>query len=127
MEDITRLMLDAQVLEAAGAVAVVVEGVPREVAARITAAVEIPVIGIGAGPECDGQILVWHDLLRLGFGGTAKFVRSFGDAGATMREALELYREAVETRTFPSDAESYHLPGAVRAELERGLAVPQTV
>jgi 3-methyl-2-oxobutanoate hydroxymethyltransferase len=126
-EDITRLMLDAQVLDAAGAVAVVVEGVPREVAARITAAVEIPVIGIGAGPECDGQILVWHDLLRLGFGGTAKFVRSFGDAGATMREALELYREAVETRTFPSDAESYHLPGAVRAELERGLAVPQTV
>ena len=71
----------------------------------------IPTIGIGAGPECDGQILVWHDLLGLNEAGSqAKFVRRFAEAGAAMREGLERYREAVQDGTFPADAESYHLP-----------------
>jgi len=116
--DIAQLSNDAVALEAAGAIALVLEGIPREVAARITAAAGIPTIGIGAGPDCDGQILVFHDLVRLGFGPAAKFVRAFGDAGGTIREALDQYREAVESRAFPSDAESYHLAAAVRAELE---------
>ena len=115
--DIERLMMDAVALEAAGAIALVLEGIPREVAARITVAAGIPTIGIGAGPECDGQILVFHDLVRLGFGPTAKFVRPFADAGATIRSAVDQYRHAVEERTFPNDAESYHLATTVRAEL----------
>jgi 3-methyl-2-oxobutanoate hydroxymethyltransferase len=116
---IDHLMNDAAALEAAGAVALVLEGVPREVAARITAAAGIPTIGIGAGPECDGQILVFHDLVQLGFGSPAKFVRPFGNAGAAIRDGLEQFREAVEARAFPDDSESYHLTAEVRAQLER--------
>lgn len=118
---IEALLADAAALEGAGAVALVLEGVPREVAARITRSLSIPVIGIGAGPECDGQILVIHDLCTLTFAPAAKFVRRFTDAGASLREALAGYREAVSTRTFPSDAESYHLPAAVAAALEDDL------
>jgi 3-methyl-2-oxobutanoate hydroxymethyltransferase len=115
---IEQLLNDAAALEAAGAIAIVLEGIPREVAARITAAVQIPTIGIGAGPDCDGQILVLHDLAQLGFGSPAKFVRPFADLGGLLRAGLDEYRHAVETRTFPSDAESYHLSAEVRAELE---------
>ncbi|MGI4831608.1 MAG: 3-methyl-2-oxobutanoate hydroxymethyltransferase [Janthinobacterium lividum] len=115
---IDALMSDAAALEGAGAVALVLEGVPREVAAKITAQAQIPTIGIGAGPECDGQILVFHDLVRLTFASPAKFVRSFGDAGAVMAEAIQRYREAVLTSTFPADAESYHLPREVRDALD---------
>ena len=115
---IDAVMADAAALEGAGAVALVLEGVPREVAARITAQSQIPTIGIGAGPECDGQILVFHDLVRLTFAPAAKFVRSFGDAGAEMREAIERYREATMSGQFPADAESYHLPREVREALK---------
>ena len=127
MPDILQLMADAAALEAAGAISLVLEGIPREVAARITAAAGIPVIGIGAGPECDGQILVFHDLFRMGFGASAKFVRSFGDAGALMRDGVAEFRAAVESRRFPDDGESYHLAAAVRSELEREFPVLQTV
>lgn len=115
---IDALLADAAALEGAGAVALVLEGVPREVAAQITAQAQIPTIGIGAGPECDGQILVFHDLVQLTFATPAKFVRSFGDAGSTMRSAVEHYCEAVAAGEFPSDAESYHLPREVRAALQ---------
>jgi len=115
--EIEKLMTDAVALEAAGAIALVLEGIPREVAARITASAGIPTIGIGAGPECDGQILVFHDLVRLGFGPAAKFVRPFADAGTLIRFAVDQYRHAVESRTFPNDAESYHLATTVRADL----------
>jgi 3-methyl-2-oxobutanoate hydroxymethyltransferase len=118
LPEIERLVHDAVALEAAGAIALVVEGIPREVAARITAAAGMPVIGIGAGPECDGQILVFHDLFKLGFGASAKFVRSFGDAGALMRNGLQDFREAVLSHRFPDDGESYHLAAQVRAEFE---------
>jgi len=110
-----RLRADAQALAAAGAGAMVLEGVPREVAAAITAELEIPVIGIGAGPECDGQILVFHDILNLTFAPQAKFVRRYADVAAVIREALEHYREDVEHRAYPSDGESYHLPAGVDA------------
>ncbi len=120
---IDNLMADAAALEGAGAVALVLEGVPREVAAQITAQARIPTIGIGAGPECDGQILVFHDLVRLTFTPPAKFVRTFGDAGTTMREAIQHYCDAVTRGDFPSDNESYHLPLEVREALK--LATPE--
>jgi len=105
-----RLRADAHLLAEAGAGLLVLEGVPREVAARITAELAIPTIGIGAGPDCDGQILVFHDLVNLTFAPPAKFVRRYGDAAALFRDAVERYREDVEHRAFPSDKESYHLP-----------------
>ena len=113
------LVADALALEAAGAVLLVLEGVPREVAARITSELKIPTIGIGAGPECDGQILVVHDLLNLTFAPAAKFVRRYADAASTVREAVENYRKDVESKTFPSDAESYHLPAEARDAFAR--------
>jgi 3-methyl-2-oxobutanoate hydroxymethyltransferase len=116
--ELENLMADAAALEGAGAVALVLEGIPREVAARITQAARIPVIGIGAGPACDGQILVFHDLMNLTFTRAAKFVRRFADAQATLRAGLEHFREAVEEGNFPSDAESYHLPAAVLEQTE---------
>jgi len=115
---ILRLRADTLALADAGAGAVVLEGIPREVAAEITAELPVPTIGIGAGPECDGQILVFHDLVNLTFAPPAKFVRRYADAGALIRSAIEHYREEVEHRTFPSDEESYHLPEAVRRALE---------
>jgi 3-methyl-2-oxobutanoate hydroxymethyltransferase len=116
-EAVLRLKADAHALADAGAGALVLEGVPREVAAAITAELSIPTIGIGAGPECDGQILVFHDLVNLTFAPAAKFVRRYADAGALLREAIEHYRQDVEQRAFPSDEESYHLPEAARKAL----------
>jgi len=113
-----QIKADAHALAEAGAGAIVLEGVPREVAAMITAELPVPTIGIGAGPECDGQILVFHDLVGLTFGPAAKFVRRYADAGALIRSAIESYREDVERRAFPSDEESYHLPEAVRRTLD---------
>ena len=113
-----QLRADAQALADAGAGAIVLEGVPREVAALITADLDIPTIGIGAGPECDGQILVFHDILNMTFAPHAKFVRQYADVSAVIREAVEQYREDVEHRAFPSDEESYHLPAAVRDAVE---------
>lgn len=115
---IVELLHDAHTLEAAGASAIVLEGMPREVAARITAEIGIPTIGIGAGPECDGQILVIHDLVNLSFSPPAKFARRYGDAAELFRTAIEGYRHDVEERAFPSDGESYHLPKEAAAALE---------
>ena len=117
-ETVLALKANALALAEAGAGALVLEGVPREVAAAITAELPIPTIGIGAGPDCDGQILVFHDLLNLTFAPPAKFVRRYGDAAALIRGAVEHYREDVEHRAFPSDEESYHLTPAVRQALE---------
>lgn len=118
------LLDDALALEAAGAFSLVLEGVPREVARRITAALKIPVIGIGAGPDCDGQILVVHDMLNLTFAPAAKFVRRYGDAAALIATAVAHYRRDVEQRRFPSDEESYHLTKDTLAELEAGEPAP---
>ena len=115
---IDALLADAAALEGAGAAALVLEGIPREVAAQITARATIPTIGIGAGPDCDGQILVFHDLAALTFSKSAKFVRSFGDAGSLLRAAIASYRDEVVAGTFPNDAESYHLPSSLREEMD---------
>ncbi len=121
IEAATQLRLDAAALAEAGAGALVLEGVPREVAAAITAELEIPVIGIGAGPDCDGQILVFHDILNMTFAPHAKFVRQYADVSAVIRTAVEQYREDVEQRAFPTDEESYHLPASKRANAEAAL------
>jgi 3-methyl-2-oxobutanoate hydroxymethyltransferase len=113
-----QLMKDAVALEHAGVFAMVLEGVPREVAAMITAEVSVPTIGIGAGPECDGQILVYHDLLGLSFTPPAKFVRRYVDGASVVREVLRAYKQDVETGQYPSDSESYHLAKDTGAELE---------
>jgi 3-methyl-2-oxobutanoate hydroxymethyltransferase len=116
---IQELTSDALALEAAGAFAVVLEGIPTEVAQRITASLQIPAIGIGAGPHCDGQILVLHDLINLSFSAPAKFVRRYGDAAALITDAVTRYRNDVEERQFPGDEESYHLGKDAMAALVR--------
>jgi len=121
-ETALQLRADAEALAEAGAGAIVLEGVPREVAALISSDLEIPTIGIGAGPECDGQILVFHDILNMTFAPHAKFVRQYADVSAIIREAVEQYREDVEHRAFPSDEESYHLSAAVRDAVETAEA-----
>jgi 3-methyl-2-oxobutanoate hydroxymethyltransferase len=130
-ETVRRLQADALALAEAGAGAVVLEGVPRESAAQITAALPVPTIGIGAGPDCDGQILVFHDLVNLTFAPAAKFVRRYADASTLFRSAIEHYREDVEHRTFPADAESYHLSAsarqAIRAVADSDLDAPDAV
>lgn len=118
MRDIEQLMRDAAALDQAGVVAMVLEGIPREVAAMITSEVEAPTIGIGAGPDCDGQILVIHDILNLTFAPPAKFVRRYGDAGALITDAVKSFREDVKSGSYPSDAESYHLPREAQTTLE---------
>jgi 3-methyl-2-oxobutanoate hydroxymethyltransferase len=116
---IHHLVKDALALEAAGAFAVVLEGIPTEVAQRITAALHIPAIGIGAGPHCDGQILVLHDLINLSFSTPAKFVRRYGDAAALITDAVNRYRTDVEGHQFPGEEESYHLGKDALAALLR--------
>jgi 3-methyl-2-oxobutanoate hydroxymethyltransferase len=108
------LVRDAQALAAAGAFSIVIEAVPREIAARITERVPVPTIGIGAGPDCDGQVLVLSDLLGLTAGHTPKFARRYADLAETIRGAVGRYVEDVQKGAFPSDAESYHLPAAAR-------------
>lgn len=115
---IEQLMRDAVALDRAGVACIYLEGMPREVAAMITAEVKTPTIGIGAGPDCDGQVLVFHDLLNLSFGHPAKFVRRYSDVGAAITGAVQAFRSDVESRHYPSDEESYHLPKETRAALE---------
>lgn len=121
-----RLREDANALEEAGAIALVLEGIPRELAAQITASVSIPTIGIGAGPDCDGQILVFHDLFSLSYMRKPKFVRSFGDGRLLMEQGIRDFRDAVVARTFPNDLESYHMPKAEVAAERYGASAEQT-
>jgi 3-methyl-2-oxobutanoate hydroxymethyltransferase len=91
------------------------------VAAMITAEVATPTIGIGAGPECDGQVLVIHDILNLTFAPAAKFVRRYGDAAALITDAVQAFRADVTSRQYPADSESYHLPKETQHALETVL------
>jgi 3-methyl-2-oxobutanoate hydroxymethyltransferase len=113
------LLADAQAVEDAGAFALVLEGMPRELGAMITRRLRIPTIGIGAGPECDGQVLVLHDLLGLSFTAPAKFVRRYADLAGVMRAAFAQFREDVHAGTYPDDRESYHWPAVVREQFEK--------
>jgi len=110
LKAVEQLMHDALALERCGACCVVLEGIPREVAALITQEIEIPTIGIGAGPDCDGQVLVFHDVLGLTFAPPAKFVRRYADLGATISSAVLAFKSDVKSGSYPSDEESYHLP-----------------
>jgi len=102
-----QLIEDAKAVSDAGAFAVVLEGMPPDVATEITAAIDIPTIGIGAGAGCDGQVLVVHDVLGLTFGHVPKFAKRFGDIGAAMTKAFADYRAEVESGKFPSDEYTY--------------------
>jgi 3-methyl-2-oxobutanoate hydroxymethyltransferase len=113
------LVADAKALAHAGCFAIVVEGVPDQVGAMITAAVDVPTIGIGAGPDCDGQVLVLHDVLGLEDRVLPKFVRRYADLRAAGTDALRAFARDVRTGAFPSAAESYHL----NAEQAEALAL----
>jgi 3-methyl-2-oxobutanoate hydroxymethyltransferase len=102
-----RLLREAKLLESCGAFALVLEGVPRSIAKEVTAALSIPTIGIGAGPDCDGQVLVWHDLLGMWFGKPAKFVRRYADLGGTAADGLQRFSDDVRSGAFPAESESY--------------------
>jgi 3-methyl-2-oxobutanoate hydroxymethyltransferase len=102
-----QLLDDARALEAAGASALVLELVPRDLAARVTAALRIPTIGIGAGPGCDGQVLVLHDLLGLTEGFTPKFLRRYAELGPTVRDAVGRFADDVRTGRYPDDDHSF--------------------
>ena len=117
LDAIEQLMHDALALERCGACSVVLEGIPREVAELITHEIDIPTIGIGAGPDCDGQVLVFHDILGLTFAPPAKFVRRYADLGAVITTALQEFKTDVKTGSYPADAESYHLPKETLATL----------
>jgi 3-methyl-2-oxobutanoate hydroxymethyltransferase len=119
VESAADILADAQAIEDAGAFAVVLEGLPRELAAIITRRLRIPTIGIGAGPECDGQVLVFHDLAGLSFQRAAKFVRPYANVADSLRQALVRYREDVLSGDYPDDGESYHWSPSVRAEFDR--------
>jgi 3-methyl-2-oxobutanoate hydroxymethyltransferase len=103
------LVADAVALAEAGCFAIVLEGVPDAVAAMVTEAVDVPTIGIGAGAACDGQVLVFHDLLGLEDRVAPKFVRRYASLKADAVEAMAAFADDVRNRRFPSDSESYHL------------------
>jgi 3-methyl-2-oxobutanoate hydroxymethyltransferase len=103
------LVEEALALEAAGVFSIVLEGVPDTVAQMVTAAVSVPTIGIGAGPWCDGQVLVFHDVLGLEDRVLPKFVRRYASLRSDGVAALSAFAADVRGRRFPSDAESYHL------------------
>ena len=105
---------DARAVEAAGAFAVVLESMPRELAARITEKLHIPTIGIGAGPDCDGQVIVFHDLVGYATEHKAKFVRQYANVSAEISRAAAEYCEDVCSGRFPSDGESYHSAAELR-------------
>src|SRR3989441_9703334 len=115
---IEHLMRDAVALDRAGVACIYLEAIPREVAAMITAEVETPTIGIGAGPECDGQVLVYPHLLNLTFTPPAKFVRPYGEAAEIHSTTAQGFRADVVSGQYPSDSESYHLPKETLAALE---------
>ena len=116
-EAASALVDDALALADAGVFALVLECVPREVARLVTEAVPVPTIGIGAGPDCDGQVLVLHDLLGLEDRIVPKFVRRYASSKADAVAAVAAYAADVRGRTFPSDGESYHLSDEVAAAL----------
>ncbi len=120
-EKAARLRSDALALEAAGCFALVLEAVPAPVAARITADLTIPTIGIGAGPACDGQVLVFHDLLGLYEGRAPRFVKQYADIAGEIRRALEAYATDVRSGAFPAEQHTYSMPAEELARFEGAL------
>jgi 3-methyl-2-oxobutanoate hydroxymethyltransferase len=116
------LLGDARALEAAGCFSLVLEAVPAPVAKRISEQLHIPTIGIGAGADTDGQVLVWHDLLGLYEGRVARFVRRYAEIGADIRTALEAYAEDVRERRFPEEQHTYAMPEEELAIFEQAAS-----
>ncbi len=114
-----RLLDEARALERAGCFAVVLEAIPPAVAARITEALRIPTIGIGAGAACSGQVLVWHDLLGLIPGPTPRFVKQYAQLAGMSRGALDAYVDDVRSRRFPADEHTYGMPETEREQFEK--------
>jgi 3-methyl-2-oxobutanoate hydroxymethyltransferase len=121
------LIEDAIAIERAGAFSIVLEGIPAEISRIITERLSIPTIGIGAGPECDGQILVFTDLVGLTFGHKAKFVRQYADLKSVIGEALARFSDDVVSHRFPAEQESYHLPQGVEVQSELEDTSPQSM
>ncbi len=117
-----KLYDDALALQDAGCFSIVLEAVPSPVAARITEALDIPTIGIGAGADCDGQVLVWHDMLGMYGGPTPRFVKRYGDVAAEIGAALARYAGDVRAGTFPEEQHTYSIPDDELALLEERLA-----
>jgi 3-methyl-2-oxobutanoate hydroxymethyltransferase len=115
------LLADARALEAAGCFSLVLEAVPAPVAQRVSEALAIPTIGIGAGAGCDGQVLVWHDLLGLFHGRQAKFVQRYAEIGDAIRRALGAYADDVRARRFPGEEHTYAMPDEELELFERAL------
>ncbi len=120
-EKAERLYEDALALEAAGCFAIVLEAVPAAVAARVTEALQVPTIGIGAGADCDGQVLVWHDLLGLYEGKAPRFVKRYADLAGAARKALEAYVDDVREGRFPEEQHTYAIPDEELAAFEARL------
>ena len=117
-----QLYEDALALQAAGCFAIVLEALPSPVAARITEALDIPTIGIGAGPDCDGQVLVWHDLLGLYDGHAPRFVKQYAELAPTIGAAVELYASEVRGGSFPEEKHTYAMTEEELALFESSLA-----
>ncbi|NLK52091.1 MAG: 3-methyl-2-oxobutanoate hydroxymethyltransferase [Syntrophomonadaceae bacterium] len=117
VETAQQLIADAKALEEAGAFAVVLECVPAPLAKKVTQEVSIPTIGIGAGPDCDGQVLVNHDMVGLFGGHVPKFVRQYAQIGEIMKEAFKAYKEDVEKGTFPAEEHCYTIKEDVLEKL----------
>ena len=107
-EDARRLLDQAHALEKSGIFSLVLEGIPAPLAAQITESMSVPTIGIGAGPHCDGQVLVITDLLGLGVGSYPKFVKPYADLRGEITRAVQTFRDEVAAGVFPDDAHSYH-------------------
>ena len=120
------LLDDAKALEEAGAFALVLEVVPREVAQLITQSIQIPTIGIGAGADCDIQVLVFHDLVGFSFGKLPRFVRQYANLRETLTDAVSRFAEDVRSGEYPAAAESYELPAEAAEELSIPIAPPNT-
>ena len=107
----------AKAVEEAGAFSIVLECIPGKLAALISKSLSIPTIGIGAGPDCDGQVLVYHDMLGMFSGFTPKFVKRFADIGSGMREAFTAYRDEVRAGTFPAEEHTFSIADEVIEKL----------
>jgi 3-methyl-2-oxobutanoate hydroxymethyltransferase len=112
---------EALALEAAGCFAVVLEAVPAPVSEAVTKALAVPTIGIGAGPACDGQVLVWHDMLGYYEGSAPRFVKRYADLGAEITGALRRFAEEVRAGAFPGEQHTYAMPDEELAQFEAGL------
>jgi 3-methyl-2-oxobutanoate hydroxymethyltransferase len=121
-EKAVQLYEDALALQAAGCFSIVLEAVPSPVAARITEALDIPTIGIGAGADCDGQVLVWHDLLGLYEGHAPRFVKQYADLAPTIAAAVEQYASEVRDGSFPEERHTYAMSDDELALFEGALA-----